>query len=47
MSIVMVKPLWIGGTIYFFVMIAAFQKGDPSVESKADPVLGEENNNAH
>ncbi|WP_316840356.1 hypothetical protein [Pedobacter gandavensis] len=47
MSILMVKPLWIGLSIFFFVLIAAFQNDDQFEDSGLDLVLGKEKNNAY
>lgn len=46
MSILMVKPVWIGLSIGFFALMAAFQNYDQSGKSKVYLILEEELNNA-
>lgn len=46
MFILMVKPLWIGLSISFFVLMIAFQNHNQSEESDELPALGKEKTNA-
>ncbi|MCX2451268.1 hypothetical protein OQX61_08295 [Pedobacter sp. PLR] len=46
-SILMVKPLWIGLSVSFFAMMAAFQNHDQFGVSEKHSVLGKEKNNAY
>ncbi|MBB2151565.1 hypothetical protein [Pedobacter gandavensis] len=46
-SILMAKPLWIGGSISFFTMITAFQEYKYSGKSKRYLVLGKEDNHTY
>ncbi|WP_316821514.1 hypothetical protein [Pedobacter gandavensis] len=47
MSILMVKPLAIGLSISFFVLVAVFQNYHQIVESESSLVLEKEKNNAY
>ncbi|WGQ11996.1 hypothetical protein QG516_10130 [Pedobacter gandavensis] len=46
MSILTVKPLWIGLSISFFALMIAFQNHNRSEKSEELPVFGKEKTNA-